>query len=135
MKMKKLKCVLFIVLMAFVLGCKKEKEETQNEKGDIAIHEKERLYKGMFSYVAKTDEVAFYECNHEVVLSLEILKDYDFKSLFDAYNKTKTNAVLDFAYVEFDGYITNKVVASEMDDMKTIRITKFLKIDKNKSCN
>ena len=58
-----------------------------------------------------------------------------FNSLFDAYKKVQSDNVLDYAYVEFNGYITDKTVSSEMDDMRTIRISEFLNIDKNKSCN
>ena len=131
--MKLLNFFLPLVIIAFVFGCKEEK--TQNDKNVVIKHKEERLYKGMFTYVAKTDEVAFTECNQEFTISVALLKDNDFNSLFEAYKKIQANTVLDFAYVEFKGYITDKVVASEMDDMKTIRVTKFLKIDKNKSCN
>ncbi len=136
--MKKLKFVLPLVLVALVFSCKETKEKVQEETNIETIEKKqneERLYKGMFSYVAKTDEVAFSECNQELTISVALLKDSDFNSLFNAYKKVQEDNVLDFAYIEFRGYVTDKLVPSEMDDMKTIRVTKFLKIDKNKSCN
>jgi hypothetical protein len=138
--MKKLKFVLPLVLVTLVFSCKepKEKEKLQEESNIETIEKKqneERLFKGMFSYVAKTDEVAFSECNQELTISVALLKDMDFNSLFNAYKKVQEDNVLDFAYVEFKGYVTDKLVPSEMDDKKTIRVTKFLKIDKNKSCN
>jgi hypothetical protein len=137
---KKLKFILPIVLVALIFNCKeaKDKEKVQEETNIETIEKKqneEKLYKGMFSYVAKTDELAFYECNQELTISVRLLKDSDFNSLFEAYKKVQEDNILDFAYIEFKGYITDKLVASEMDDMKTIRVTKFLKIDKNKSCN
>ncbi len=124
--------------MAIVFSCKETKEKVQEDTNIETIEKKqneERLYKGMFSYVAKTDELAFSECNQELTISVALLKDSDFNSLFDAYKKVQEDNVLDFAYIEFKGYITDTLVASEMDDMKTIRVTKFLKIDKNKSCD
>ena len=137
--MKKLKFILPFILVALVISCKKtkEKEKVQEETNIETIKKKqnkERLFKGMFSFVAKTNEVAFYECNQEFTISVALLDQGEFNSLFDAYKKVQEDKTIDFAYVEFKGYITDKVVASEMDDMKTIRITKFLKIDKNKSC-
>ncbi len=137
--MKKLIFILPFILVALVFSCKKtnEKEKVQEETNIETIEKKqnkERLFKGMFSFVANTNEVAFYECNQEFTISVTLLDQGDFNSLFDAYKKVKEDKTIDFAYVEFKGYITDKVVASEMDDMKTIRITNFLKIDKNKSC-
>ncbi len=135
---KKLKFILPLVLVAIVFSCKETKEKVQEDTNIETIEKKqneERLYKGMFSYVAKTDELAFSECNQELTISVALLKDSDFNSLFDAYKKVQEDNVLDFAYIEFKGYITDTLVASEMDDMKTIRVTKFLKIDKNKSCD
>ena len=94
----------------------------------------DRLFKGMFSYVANTDEVAFTECNQEFAISMTFIRERGFNSLFDAYKKVQSESIIDFAYVEFNGYIGDKKVATEMDDMKTIVITKFLTLDKNKSC-
>lgn len=93
-----------------------------------------RSFKGMFSFVANTNEVAFYECDQEYTISMTFIRDKGFNSLFEEYKKVQSDSTLDFAYVEFIGYIADKKVATEMDDMKTIVITKFLTLDKDKSC-
>ncbi len=138
------KIVLLVLVVSIINSCKeKVHEETNTDKMEKTPIEKnvtqknqdERLFKGMFSYVAKTNEIAFYECNQEVTISVIPLKQGDFNILFEAYKKVQEDKILDFAYVEFNGYKTDKLVASEMEDMKTIRITKFLRIDKNKSCD
>lgn len=135
--LKIFKFILPTILIALVFSCKETKEKVQEETTIETIKKKqneERLFKGMFSFVAKTNEVAFYECNQEFTISVTLMKQGDFNSLFKAYKKVQEDNTLDFAYVEFNGYITDKVVASEMDDLKSIRVTKYLKIDKNKSC-
>jgi hypothetical protein len=139
------KIVLLVLVVSIINSCKEKvhketntdnMEKTSNEKNVVRKkHKDERLFKGMFSYVAKTNEIAFYECNQEVTISVIPLKQGDFNILFEAYKKVQEDKILDFAYVEFNGYKTDKLVASEMEDMKTIRITKFLRIDKNKSCD
>ena len=137
--------ILILLTISFFSSCK-QKEANQEKTDDVQNtstkktvtvekHKDKKLFKGMFSYIAKTDEVAFTECNQEFAISLVPLRDDDFNSLFDVYKKVQSDNVLDYAYVEFNGYITDKTVSSEMDDMRTIRISEFLNIDKNKSCN
>ena len=101
---------------------------------ELIKYSSDRLFKGMFTYVANTNEVAFTECNQEFAISMTFIRDKGFNSLFDAYKKVQSESTLDFAYVEFIGYIGDKKVATEMDDMKTIVITKFLTLDEDKSC-
>ena len=131
--------IILIALTISVLNSCKQKENKSDKIENVTNvpekHKDERLYKGMLSYIAKTNGVAFYECNQEFTISVVPLKDSDFSSLFDAYKKVQVENDLDFAYVEFNGYITKETISSEMDDMRTIRITKFLKIDKSKSCD
>ena len=139
------KIALLILTITIITSCKQKgnneqnSDVTKNSSTENSVieekHKDEKLYKGMFSYVAKTNEVSFYECNQKFTISVVPLKDSDFNSLFDAYKRVQEDKVLDYAYVEFNGYITDKIVASEMDDVRTIRIVKFLNIDKNKSCD
>ena len=136
---------LIILAITIFYSCQ-QKANNQQNTGDAEIvsteeaaivdkHKDERLYIGMFSYVAQTGEMAFTECNQEFSISVVPLNDSDFISLFDAYKIVQADNILDYAYVEFKGYITDQKVSSETDDMRTIRISEFLKLDKNKSCD
>lgn len=118
------KTVLIVLIIASFVGCNNKQSKKAESK----------LYKGMFSYVEKTNEEAFTECGLPFQISMGIEKNKEYNKLFNAYEKVKTDATLDFAYVEFEGYVSNNVKSTEMDDLKIIVITKFVSLDKNKVC-
>ncbi|MDY8138012.1 hypothetical protein [Aquimarina sp. 2201CG5-10] len=122
------KVLLLITGIVFLVSCK-SKTETSESTNEI------RLFKGMFSYVAESESVYFTECGQPSTVSMAVLKENDFSSLFDAYKKRQTDNAVDFVYVEFKGFISDKKIISEVDDMGTISVTEFLKMKKRKKCN
>lgn len=116
--------ILFISAALLLVSCNNTTSKKKESKH----------YKGMFSYVATTNEVNFTECGQQFVIAKGITKNKEFKKLFKEYSKVKTENVLDYAYVEFEGYISEEKTNTEMDDLKTVVVTKFLKLDKNKIC-
>jgi len=118
------KAVLLILIILGFVGCDNNKSKKVKNK----------LYKGIFSYVENTNEAEFTECSLQFQISMGVQNNKEYNKLFEVYQKVKSNIVLDFAYVEFEGYVSDKVKSTEMDDLKIVVITKFLMLDKNNTC-
>ena len=114
--------------VVFIISCNSSTSDQEKAPNEV------RLYKGMFSYVAASKEVYFTECGQESTVSMKVLKEYDFASLFTAYQKVQTDNEVDFVYVEFEGYQPDHEKETE-DERIEIAISTFKKLKKKRKCN
>lgn len=124
-----MKNLIFLFMgVVFIISCNSSTSDQKKAPNEV------RLYKGMFSYVSSSKEVYFTECGQESTVSMRVLKEFDYPTLFAAYEKVQTDNEVDFVYVEFEGYQPNHEKETE-DERIEIAISEFKKLKKKRKCN